>query len=251
LLSLLYDIINSLGGEELKKIVMVFSFVSVIILSACSSLSNDQLIKDYVKDAHGIDIVVKDSYKNSLELGEDSYIVAPVDHQEMEFSVVVYDSPSEAEINYKSKYLIKDNYLNALEADTELHKLDQVIPNINKLGFKESFNDENRVFIGEVGGKKAIWTFFYSKSHMELASFEENDLDRLFELYKLIKQSGALFEMILISYMRDPHERVTFVFDMKKLKGVNTKEDFLLEMKKTNVGIASLYENKDVAFEAE
>lgn len=49
LLSLLYDIINSLGGEELKKIVMVFSFVSVIILSACSSLSNDRLIKDYVK----------------------------------------------------------------------------------------------------------------------------------------------------------------------------------------------------------
>ncbi|MCH7321581.1 hypothetical protein LZ480_06705 [Solibacillus sp. MA9] len=228
----------------MKKILTVFSLLLVMILSACSSLSNDELIKDYVKDTYGIDIVVKDSYKNSLELGEDSYIVAPVDHQEMEFSVVVYDNPTEDEINYKSEHFIKDNYLNALEADKELHKLDKVIPDINKLGFDESFNDENRVFIGEVGGKKAIWSSFYSTSHMELASFEEKDLDRLFELYKLVKQSGALFEIIYVSDMREPHESETFVFDMEKLKGVKTKEDFLLEMKKSNANIASLYENK-------
>lgn len=54
----------------------------------------------------------------------------------MEFEVVVYDSPSEAEINYKSKYLIKDNYLNALEADTELHKLDQWFPILINLDLK-------------------------------------------------------------------------------------------------------------------
>lgn len=216
----------------MKKILTAFSLFLVMILGACSSLSNDELIKDYMKDTHGIDIVIKNSNKNELELGEDSYTVSPVDHQEMEFSVVVesYLAEDEPELNYRGKHLIKDNYLNALEADTELHKLDKVMPDINKLGFEESFNDENRVLIGEAGGKKAIWSLLYSTTPMEITSFEEKELDRFFELYKLLKQSGALFEIIIVSDMREPHESVSFVLDMENLKGVNTKEEFLLKI---------------------
>lgn len=238
-----------MGGQKLKKRLAIISLLFVMILSACSSLSNDQLIKDYVKDTHGIDIVIKNSYKNELELGEDSYIVAPVDHQEMDFLVVVesYLAEDEPELNYKGEHLIRDNYTTALAADTELHKLDSIISEINKLGFSESFDNENRVFFGEEG--REIWGLLYSKLPMEIKSFEEKDLDRLFELYKLIKQSGALFDMIIISDMRANHERGSFVFDMKGLKNVNTKEAFLLEMKKTNANIASFYENKKWASE--
>ncbi|MEG0438625.1 MAG: hypothetical protein RR587_05250 [Solibacillus sp.] len=235
----------------MKKGIAMFSLFLVMILSACSSLSNDQLINDYVNDTHGIDIVIKDSYKNELELGEDSYIVSPVDHQEMEFSVVVksFIAEDEPKLNYKGKHFIRDNYLTALAADTELHKLDKVIPDIKKLGFSESFNNENRVFFGEEG--KEIWGLLYSTPPMEIKSFEEKDLDRLFELYKLIKQSGALFDMVTISDMRPNHVSGSFVFEMKALKDINTKEEFLLEMKKTNSNIASFYENKKWASEKE
>lgn len=233
----------------MKKGFAIFSLFLVMILSACSSLSNDQLIKDYVKDTHGIDIVIKNSYKNELELGEDSYVVAPVDHQEMEFSVIVesFITEDEPKLNYKGKHLIRDNYSTAIAADTELHKLDNVIPDIKKLGFSESFDNENRVFFGEEG--KEIWGLLYSNLPMEIKNFEEKDLDHLFELYKLIKQSGALFDKVIVSDMRENHERGSFVFEIKALKDVNTKEEFLLKMKKTNANIASFYQNKKWASE--
>ncbi|MGE7021618.1 hypothetical protein [Solibacillus cecembensis] len=228
----------------MKKVFAMFSLFLVMILGACSSLSNNQLIKDYVKDTYGIDIVIKNSNKNLLELGEDLYVVSPVDHQKMEFSVVVesYLTEDDPDLNYRGKHLIRDNYTTALAADTELHKLDKVIPDIKKLGFSESFNNENRVFFGEEG--KEIWGLLYSTLPMEIKIFEEKDLDRLFELYKLIKQSGALFDMIIVSDMRPNHESGSFVFEMKALKDVNTKDEFLLKMKQTNSTIASFYENK-------
>jgi hypothetical protein len=223
---------------------MVFSLFLVMILGACNSISDDQLIKDYVKDTHGFDIVIKSSDKNTLELGRDSYVVSPVDHQELEFSVVVhsYSSEDEPKLNYRNKHLISDNYSTALAADTELHKFDKVIPEIKKLGFNESFNDEPRVFFSEE--KDVIWVFLYSTSHMEVLNFEEKDFDRLFEVYKLTKQSGALFDLIIVSDTRELYERGSFVLDMKKLKDVNTKEEFMLEMKKENPNIAIFSEKK-------
>ncbi|WP_433595749.1 hypothetical protein [Lysinibacillus xylanilyticus] len=228
----------------MKKVLMVFSLFLVMILGACNSISDDKLIKDYVKDTYGIDIVINNSDKNMLELGQEKYYVSPVDHQHIKFSVIVdsYSPEDKSELNYRNKYLITDNYSIALKTDKELHKLDKVIPDIKKLGFNESFNDENRVFFAE-SGKEDIWSFLYSTSHFEKASIEK-DLDRLFEVHKLIKQSGALFDLIIVSDMRNLNERNSYILDLKKLKDVNTKEDFLLEMKKTNANIANFYENK-------
>ncbi len=217
---------------------MVFSLILVmIILGACNSLSNDKLIKDYVKDTHGFDIVIKSSDKNSLELGRDSYVVSPVDHQELEFTVAVnsYSSEDEPKLNYRNKHLIKDNYSTALAADTELHKLDKVIPEIKKLGFNGSFNDEPRVFFNEE--KDDIWGFLYSTSHLDIKNFEEKDVDRLYEVQKLIKQSGASFDLFIVSDTRELNDRGSLVLDIKKLKDVNTKEKFLLKLKKENPGI--------------
>lgn len=225
------------GGQKLKKVLMVFSLFLVMILGACNSLSNDKLIKDYVKDTHGFDIVIKSSNKNSLELGRDSYVVSPVDHQELEFTVTVnsYSSEDESKLNYRNKHLIKDNYSTALAADTELHKLDKVIPEIKKLGFKESFNNEPRVFFSEE--KDDIWGFLYSTSHLDIKNFEEKDFDRLYEVQKLIKQSGASFDLIIVSDTRELNDRGSLALDIKKLKDVNTKEEFLMKMTKENPGI--------------
>jgi len=62
-------------------------------------------------------------------------------------------------------------------------------------------------------------------------------LDRFFELQNLIKQSGAPITYVVVEDMREPADSSSILFYMKDVQSTNTKEDFLLQLKKANHGL--------------
>lgn len=183
-----------------------------------------------MKNEYGINVEIKQLIRYGIASNKE-YIVSPKNNKDIEFSVII--DPS-------TERVITDNYSRALEVNIEQHKLEKVIPDIEKLGFIGSINDEIRVsFLGEQN-----IVFLNSTSPFEIATFEEKELDRFFDIQELIKGSGALIHRVNVSDMREPSESNYISLDMGMLKSVSTKEDLLLQIKKSNWEIASFYENK-------
>ncbi|UHA73544.1 hypothetical protein [Paenibacillus sp. 481] len=192
--------------------------------------SDEYRVKQYVKNEYGVNVEIIKLSREGI-FSNKKYTVSPKNHKDIQFTVV---------IDYTTDSVIADNYARALEVDNELHKLEKVIPDVEKLGFKDGINDEIRV--GFTEEKNSL--FLHSISPIEIATFAEKELGRFFELQKLIKQSGALIHHVSVYDMREPSKRKSIHLDMEKIKSVTTKEQLLSHIKKSNWEMVSFYENK-------
>lgn len=212
--------------KVLLTILGVFVLLIASIALYFSDYSEKRKIKKYAEDTYGYDVEIKQLYRTGI--GSDyEYVVFPKNHQHLEFKITL-DPYSDT---------ITDNYASALEADKALHKLDKVIPAIEDLGFQgpDYTNKEISIRFSDETKKHAL--YLYTATPIEMATFEKNELDRFFELQNLIKQSGAPITYVVVEDMREPADSSSILFYMKDVQSTNTKDDFLLQLKKANHGL--------------
>lgn len=208
------------------------------------SQSDKQLVKEYVKNEYGINVKIKEVHRGGFESSEDEYIVFPKNHHELVFSVIIESLPfTDGERNYS----ITDNYTRAVAADVELHRLKKWAPDLEKLELKGYDHDE--IGIDLVGTSNFLQ--LTSIHPIDMFNFEEEEFDRFFDLQELIKQSGALIHKVYVTDTTNDKPWDSIELDMENLKSVRTKDEFLLELKKSNEIIASVYESTKWKFEKE
>src|SRR5690606_30026206 len=96
-----------------------------------------------------------------------------------------------------------DDHAHAIEADKAFHKLEKVIPAIERLGFQGPDYFDGEVRVSYSSEKKLHDLNLYSSTPIEIASFEEKELDRFFELQRLLKQSGADITHVVVTDLRE------------------------------------------------
>ncbi|WP_144422594.1 hypothetical protein [Lysinibacillus fusiformis] len=218
-----------------KFIVMLPIIFVVAIFLYFFTQNDDRRVTTYMKDKYDMDSVIKNKGLTNGFPSDQEYVVYPKDHEDLTLSVIIDHEGS-----------LTDNYARMLEADRELHQLKKVMPEIEKLGFVAS-KEDNLLFVSE----NSISANLYSPTALDIAHFEEADLDRFFALQKLIKQSGATIDDVNVTDMKEVSESTVLSFDVKSIENVHTKEELLFYMKKSNATVASYYENKKWASKKE
>ncbi|MFI8687534.1 hypothetical protein [Rossellomorea sp. NPDC077527] len=219
-----------------KLIAVIFLFASVGIYLFIYFPSDERKVKNYAKSEYGIDVEVK-KVSNKGFGSDETYVVFPENHEDLEFAISFPNGAGE----------ITDNYSRALAADEKLHQLKKVMPGIKGLGFEASDNGKlkvNFVKIGKDPSENKYLVNLSSPKPIEIAKFEEEDLDKYFKLLTLIQESRAEINRVYITDERSAVDSNTIEFNMDNLKNVKTKEDLLFHLKRFNWELASYYANK-------
>ncbi|MED1863888.1 hypothetical protein P4V41_10545 [Fictibacillus nanhaiensis] len=234
----------------MKKIIFFVTCAVIIILMLYLNLkieSNDDVVKGYMKNKHGIDVkIVEKKEESPMVSSEIVYIVSPVDQSEVLFTVTVNPDTDPAQI--------KDTYNQAVQTYKEYHKLETVVPEIKKLGFSGEFKPHPlRYESKQVNGK---WQNYISlplkmNSRLNISSFEEKELDRFIKLIKLIQNSGASIQQVTVEDSGDELESKKIIMKMDHLKDISSREAFLTQLKTMNWELASSYSNKKWEKEAQ
>jgi len=218
-----------------KKIKVALIGIPLLIIASIAFYVtdfNEQLkVKSYVKEKYGYNIKIKQLLRAGIGSDYD-FVVYPKDHSDLEFNVRL-DSSNQ----------ITDNHASAIEADKALHKLEKVIPAIEELGFQGAEYQNNEIRVSYVDDMEKHILNLYTSTPLEMATFKENELDRFYKLQELIKQSGASLTYVAVQDMQEPVSN-SIVFYMKDVQNVQSKDDFLLQVKKSSQDLASYIENE-------
>lgn len=222
----------------MKKLVAVtLLFASVGIYLFFLYPSDERKVQEYAKEEYGIDVEIKDVSNKGFQ-SEYEYEVSPLKHDDLEFTIILPNGEGE----------ITDNYSRALAADKELHQLDSIMPKMKELGFKGGSQNGNLkmnfVKMGKDPSVNKYMVDLYTSSPIEIATFEEEQLDRYFKLLTLLKESGAKINRVYIYDKENSTDSNSVALNMDELKNANSKEDLLLHIKRFNWRFASYYQNK-------
>jgi hypothetical protein len=219
-----------------KLVAVILLFASVGTYLFFFNPSDERKVKKYAKSEYGIDIKVKKVSNKGFQ-SDDTYVVFPKKHEDLEFAITFPNGNGE----------ITDNYSRALAADEKLHQLKKVMPRIKELGFKGSDNGNLKmdfVKIGKDPSENKYLVHLSSPKPIEIATFEEEDLDKYLKLLTLIQESRAEINRVYITDERNVVDRNSIVLNMDNLKKVKTKEGLLFHLKRFNWEFASYYQNK-------
>ncbi|WP_226675889.1 hypothetical protein [Rossellomorea aquimaris] len=219
-----------------KLIAVIFLFASVGVYLVINFPSDERKVKEYAENEYGIDVEVK-KVSNEGFGSDDTYVVFPENHEDLEFAITFPNGDG----------VITDNYARALAADEKLHQLKKVMPGIKDLGFGASDNGKLKVSFVKIGKEPSENKYLVNLSSpkpIKIAKFEKEDLNRYFKLLILIQESRAEVNRVYITDKRGPVDRNTIALNMDKLKNVKTKEDLLFHLKRFNWEFASYYANK-------
>ena len=181
----------------------------------------DQIVKDYVEEKYGFEIdIIKDEAAQRGTPGD--VVVSPKDNKDIRFLVIVHptDHPSEYTV-------VEDDYLFALEADKEYQKLKAVLPAIGELGFTDAVSSDIRINYNH----DSLYLFLENITDASFENFEEKELDRYYELYRLIKTSGAKIRSYTV-VNGTLHDSITLYWDPSAK--LHNKEEFSILLKKDN-----------------
>ncbi|MDN4492163.1 hypothetical protein [Ureibacillus aquaedulcis] len=228
----------------MKKTLMFWSISLVLLVGTIFVYylfnSEEAQVKKYVKEAYDLDVVIKTMSSSGIA-SDHVYTVYPTGHRHLEFEVSFDPSTS----------TMTDNYARAAEADEELHKLEKVIPAINELGFQGSEWDDNEIRVAFLDSMKKNSIHLYTSTPIEYETFEEKELSRIFKLQELIKESGASLKYATVEDTREVPESNSIVIQMEDMAEVQTEDELLAQLKRSNWGLASFYENQKWAAEKE
>lgn len=224
--------IKKVGLIVVSIIILVIASIALYI-TYFTNAAEERKVKEYVKEKYGYHVEIKSLSRAGFN-ADYEFVVFPKDHNDLQFTVILEPNSD----------LITDDYTDALEADKAFHKLEKVIPAIEQLGFQGPDYFDGEIRVGYSTEKKMNDLSLYSSTPIELDNFEEKQLDRFFELQRLIKQSGAGIATVIATDMREPADSKTVSFNMKAVQSVNSKEDFFVQLKRGSLELASLAENK-------
>ncbi|QHJ69129.1 hypothetical protein [Planococcus halotolerans] len=174
----------------------------------------EQLAKDYAEEKYGFEVdVIEDDVAKIYSSAD--VILSPKNDEDIRFGVL---------INHSDHSIIEDDYQFALEADKELQKLTPFLPAIEDLGFTGSDNTGIRLNYIE----ESTFLSLRSDKEVNFKNFIEEELDRYYELYQLIKKSQANLTSFSVSGS-DEENGISLYLEPPSM--VKTKEEFLTTLK--------------------
>lgn len=197
-----------------------------LFLSGCVNTNEDQ-VKKYIKEKHGIDVVVTDwGAMHEGNMGHTYHTVQVKNNKNIQFRVEVD--------GFLYSKIKGDEYQYGKNTYEEYKKFKPILEEIKKLGYEESENENVLQYIlddDNTGGKptdKLLLTLKTSNK-IDYNQFESAELDRLYALFQLIQKSNRKITELDIN----DHNGESIGLPFNNVQKVITKEELLLTMKNT------------------
>lgn len=197
-----------------------------LFLSGCVNTNEDQ-VKKYIKEKHGIDVVVTDwGAMHEGNMGHTYHTVQVKNNKNIQFRVEVD--------GFLYSKIKGDEYQYGKNTYEEYKKFKPILEEIKKLGYEESENENVLQYIlddDNTGGKptdKLLLTL-KSSNKIDYSQFESTELDRLYALFELIQKSNRKITELDIN----DHNGESIGLPFNNVQKVITKEELLLTMKNT------------------
>ncbi|SFJ99919.1 MULTISPECIES: hypothetical protein [unclassified Bacillus (in: firmicutes)] len=208
--------------KRMKNIMLLV--VCFLFLSGCNYENEDQ-VKKYIKEKHGIDVVVTDwGAIHEGNMGHTYHTVQAKNNKNMQFRVEV-DGILYSRIKGDEYQYGKNTY-------EEYKKFRPILKEIKKLGYEE-FEKENVLqYIVDYREEKPtdeLLLTLKTSNKIDYSQFESAELDRLYALFQLIQKSNKKITELEIK----DHNGEDIGFPFYNVQEAITKEELLLTMKNT------------------
>ncbi|MFS8351631.1 hypothetical protein ABHN12_10520 [Bacillus nitratireducens] len=210
--------------KRMKNVMLLV--LCFLFLSGCVNTNEDQ-VKKYIKEKHGIDVVVTDwGAMHEGNMGHTYHTVQEKNNKNIQFRVEVD--------GFLYSKIKGDEYQYGKNTYEEYKKFKPILEEIKKLGYEESENENVLQYIladDNTGGKATdeLLLTLKSSNKIDYSQFESTELDRLYALFQLIQKSNRKITELDIN----DHNGESIGLPFNNVQKVITKEELLLTMKNT------------------
>ncbi|KIV73487.1 hypothetical protein SZ39_2012 [Bacillus mycoides] len=210
--------------KRMKNVMLLV--LCFLFLSGCVN-TNEEQVKKYIKEKHGIDVVVTDwGAMHEGNMGHTYHTVQAKNNKNIQFRVEVD--------GFLYSKIKGDEYQYGKNTYEEYEKFKPILEEIKKLGYEESENENVLQYIladDNTGGKATdeLLLTLKSSNKIDYSQFESTELDRLYALFQLIQKSNRKITELDIN----DHNGEYIGLPFNNVQKVITKEELLLTMKNT------------------
>lgn len=197
--------------------------VCFLFLSGCNYENEDQ-VKKYIKEKHGIDVVVTDwGGIHEGNMGHTYHTVQAKNNKNMQFRVEVD--------GFFYSTIKGDEYQYGKNTYEEYKKFKPILKEIKKLGYEEFEKESVLQYIVDYEEKPTdeLLLTLKTSNKIDYSQFESAELDRLYALFQLIQKSNKKITELEIK----DHNGESIGLPFENVQKVITKEELLLTMKNT------------------
>ncbi|WP_025151019.1 hypothetical protein [Bacillus sp. H1a] len=210
--------------KRMKNVMLLV--LCFLILSGCVN-TNEEQVKKYIKEKHGIDVVVTDwGAMHEGNMGHTYHTVQEKNNKNIQFRVEVD--------GFLYSKIKGDEYQYGKNTYEEYKKFKPILEEIKKLGYEESENENVLQYIladDNTGGKATdeLLLTLKTSNKIDYSQFESAELDRLYALIQFIQKSNRKITKLEIEDYNGESIGLPFYNVQKAIK----KEELLLTMKNT------------------
>ncbi|EEM13418.1 MULTISPECIES: hypothetical protein [Bacillus] len=208
--------------KRMKNVILLV--LCFLFLSGCIN-NNEEQVKKYIKEKHGIDVVVTDwGAMHEGNMGHTYHTVQAKNNKNIQFRVEVD--------GFLYSKIKGDEYQYGKNTYEEYKKFKPILKEIKKLGYEE-FEKENVLqYIVDYHEDKPtddLLLTLKTSNKIDYSQFESAELDRLYALFQLIQKSNKKITELEIK----DHNGEYIGLPFENVQKVITKEELLLKMKNT------------------
>lgn len=206
--------------KRMKNVILLV--LCFLFLSGCIN-NNEEQVKKYIKEKHGIDVVVTDwGAMHEGNMGHTYHTVQAKNNKNIQFRVEVD--------GFLYSKIKGDEYQYGKNTYEEYKKFKPILKEIKKLGYEE-FEKENVLqYIVDYHEDKPtddLLLTIKTSNKIDYSQFESAELDRLYALFQVIQKSNKKITELEIK----DHNGESIGLPFENVQKVITKEELLLKMK--------------------
>ncbi|MFE7378387.1 hypothetical protein ACFU6E_27925 [Bacillus cereus] len=219
--------------KSIKNVILLV--VCFLCLSGCNQ-ENESEVQNYIKEKHGIDVVVTDwSSINENNFGNTYHTVQEKNNKNLKFRVRVQG------LLYSS--IVGDEYKYGKKTYEEYKKFQPTLEEMRKLGYVETeeanalqylLDNENPE---EGSPKDELLLTLKMSNEIDFSQLDSVELDRLYALFQLIQKNNKKITELEIKDQNGKSLGGPF----KNVQNIITKEELLLTMKSTMKDAINVY----------
>lgn len=218
--------------KTLKHVIVVLCF---LCLNGCNQ-ENGAEVQEYIKEKHGIDVVVTDwSPINESNGGNTYHTVQEKNNKYLKFRVKVQ--------GLLYSYLVGDEYQYGKKTFEEYKKFKPTLEEIKKLGYVESETENPLQYIldnkdpDEGKPTNELLLTLQMSNDIDFSQLNSVELDRLYALFQLIQENNKKITELEIKDQNGKSLGGPFKNVQEKI----TKEELLRTMKSTMSDVINKY----------
>lgn len=208
--------------KRMKNVILLV--LCFLFLSGCIN-NNEEQVKKYIKEKHGIDVVVTDwGAMHEGNMGHTYHTVQAKNNKNIQFRVEVD--------GFLYSKIKGDEYQYGKNTYEEYKKFKPILKEIKKLGYEEFEKENVFQYIVDYHEDKPtddLLLTLKTSNKIDYSQFESAELDRLYALFQLIQKSNKKITELEIK----DHNGEYIGLPFENVQKVITKEELLLKMKNT------------------